>query len=60
MPALIAYVSRIDNNTNDPVFIEGAWEKELSWECVYNGECNAATGIPMRPGTVRPLSPPTP
>lgn len=60
VPALIAYVSRIDNNTNDPVFIEGAWEKELSWECVYNGECNAATGIPMRPGTVRPLSPPTP
>ncbi len=60
VPALIAYVSRIDNNTNDPVFIEGAWEKELAWECVYNGQCTSGTGIPMRPGTVRPLSPPTP
>lgn len=60
VPALIAYVSRIDNVTNDPVFIEGSWEKELPWECVYNGECTAGTGIPLRPGTVRPLSPPTP
>jgi len=60
VPALIAYVSRVDNITNDPVYIEQAWEKELAWECVYNGECTEGTGIPMRPGTRRPLLPPTP
>lgn len=59
-PALIAYVSRIDNTTNDPVYLEQSFEKELPWDCVFNGHCTAATAL-SSPGQAlhrRPLRPP--
>jgi hypothetical protein len=47
-PALMAYVTRMDNTTNDPVFIEQAYSKELPWDCVYNGKCTAtATSLAL-------------
>lgn len=41
-PALIAYVSRVDNLTNDPVYLEQTYAVELPWDCVFNGHCSAA------------------
>jgi hypothetical protein len=41
-PALISYVSRIDNTTNDPVYIEQSFTGELNWDCVFNGNCTSA------------------
>jgi len=62
-PALIAYVTRMDNATNDPVYLEQAFTKELPWDCVFNGKCTAtATGLGL--GAVRGaqshLRPPVP
>ncbi len=74
-PALIAYVSRIDNVSNDPVYIEQAYTKPLPWDCVFNGNCTAAAAAlalnPLRLGSpsaapepkapaVPHLRPPTP
>ena len=42
-PALIAYVSRVDNATNDPVYLEQAFGVELPWDCVFNGNCSPRT-----------------
>jgi hypothetical protein len=50
-PALMAYVTRMDNTTNDPVFVEQAYTKELPWDCVYNGKC-AATATNLALGSV--------
>ena len=60
-PALIAYVTRMDNATNDPVYVEQTFTKELPWDCIFNGNCTAsATGLGL--GVVRgahsPLRPP--
>jgi hypothetical protein len=62
-PALIAYVTRMDNATNDPVYLEQAFTKELPWDCIFNGNCTAtATGLGL--GAVRGgrshLRPPVP
>ena len=47
-PALIAYVSKTDNVSNDSDYIEQAFTKPLPWDCVFNGNCNAtATGLSM-------------
>jgi hypothetical protein len=61
-PALIAYCSRIDNTTNDPVYLEQAYIKEFPWDCVFNGNCSAAQALSApHAGTFRrPLSPPIP
>ncbi|MCU0294206.1 MAG: hypothetical protein MUF10_19850 [Thermoanaerobaculaceae bacterium] len=63
-PALLAYVSRIDNLTNDPVYLEQRFEPELPWDCVFNGNCGAASGGGQNQSTERPfrrpLDPPTP
>ena len=59
-PGLIVYCSRIDNVTNDPVYLEQSFAKELPWDCVFNGNCAAASAL-SAPGAVRfrrPLSPP--
>jgi len=61
-PALIAYASRIDNTTNDAVYLEQTFTKEFPWDCVFNGNCSsqglaAAAGVLLRP---RPLPPPHP
>jgi hypothetical protein len=55
-PALMAYVTRMDNTTNDPVFIEQAYTKELPWDCVYNGNC-ATTVTALGLGEVRGAQP---
>jgi|YNPBryunderm2012_1023409.scaffolds.fasta_scaffold15834_2 hypothetical protein len=59
-PALIVYGSRIDNRTNDPVYLEQAFAVELPWDCVFNGNCRSAAGasIPSPWQRPRPLQPP--
>jgi hypothetical protein len=42
---LIVYGSRIDNTTNDPVYLEQTYVKELPWDCVFNGNCSAAQAL---------------
>jgi len=62
-PALMAYVTRMDNATNDPVYIEQAYTKELPWDCVYNGKCTAvASGLGLGAGQTfqSHLTPPVP
>ncbi|HVN74870.1 MAG TPA: hypothetical protein VMT19_01035 [Thermoanaerobaculaceae bacterium] len=53
-PALISYISRIDNVSNDPIYVEQAFTKPLPWDCVFNGNCSSmATGMslaPLQPG----------
>jgi hypothetical protein len=54
-PALIAYLSRADNVTNDPIYIEQTYPVQLPWECLFNG-----TGCPPfkeAPGQASPSSP---
>lgn len=36
-PAVMAYVSRIDNLTNDGINKEQVFEPEMPWDCVFNG-----------------------
>jgi hypothetical protein len=62
-PALMAYVTRMDNATNDPVYIEQAFTTELPWDCVFNGNCAAsATGLTLGAtrSTQSHLRPPVP
>ncbi|MEW6336356.1 MAG: hypothetical protein ACOY3Y_15805 [Acidobacteriota bacterium] len=61
-PGLMIYASRIDNRTNDPVYIEQAWTVEMPWDCVFNGNCASLSAQSTERGTPRrrPLSPPTP
>jgi hypothetical protein len=61
-PGLIVYCSRVDNTTNDPVYLEQAYVKEFPWDCVFNGNCSAAQALSAPHAGVfrRPLSPPIP
>jgi len=62
-PALMAYVTRMDNATNDPVYIEQAFAVELPWDCVFNGNCSAtAAGLALggTRGSESHLRPPVP
>jgi hypothetical protein len=63
-PALMAYVTRMDNATNDPVYIEQTFTKGFPWDCIFNGNCTAAAAslaVPAVPrGTAPHLRPPTP
>jgi hypothetical protein len=57
-PGLIAYVSRIDNQTNDPIHMEQSYMVELDWDCVFNGNCSAGTSALAAPWQTkrRPVS----
>jgi hypothetical protein len=61
-PALMAYVTRMDNATNDPVYIEQTFTKEFPWDCIFNGNCTATAAslaMPVVPrGTAPHLRPP--
>jgi len=59
--ALIVYGSRVDNTTNDPVYLEQAFTKEFPWDCVFNGSCAALSALsgPRSPRHPRPLAPPS-
>jgi hypothetical protein len=59
-PGLIVYCSRIDNVTNDPVYLEQSFTKELPWDCVFNGNCTGLSALFAPAGKVfrRPLAPP--
>ena len=59
-PGLIVYCSRVDNVTNDPVYLEQSFAKELPWDCVFNGNCAAVTSLFAPTGTAyrRALAPP--
>lgn len=61
-PALLAYVSRIDNVTNDAVFLEQTFTKEFPWDCVFNGNCSPQSlqGLSMSRLFRRHLHPPHP
>ncbi len=61
VPALMAYASRVNNRTNDPVQLEQAWPGELPWDCVYNGNCSGVSAQSARDPRLRrrPLDPPT-
>jgi hypothetical protein len=61
-PGLMVYASRVDNLTNDPVYIEQAWTVEMPWDCVFNGNCASLSGQSAQRGSPRrrPLSPPVP
>jgi hypothetical protein len=63
-PALMAYVTRMDNVTNDPVYIEQTFTKEFPWDCIFNGNCTATAtglGMPAVPrGSAPHLRPPVP
>ena len=64
VPAVMVYCSRIDNSTNDPVYLEQTFTKELPWDCVFNGNCTsvaAALGLSRSPVPAAPthLRPPT-
>jgi hypothetical protein len=64
VPALMAYCSRIDNATNDPVYIEQTFTKLLPWDCVFNGNCaSVASGLGLSrspvPAAPTHLRPPT-
>ncbi|MGQ9495208.1 MAG: hypothetical protein ACUVRY_02970 [Thermoanaerobaculaceae bacterium] len=61
-PALLAYVSRVDNVTNDAVFLEQSFTKEFPWDCVFNGNCSPQSlqGLSMPRPFRRPLPPPHP
>lgn len=64
-PALLAYVTRTDNLTNDPVYLEQRFEPELPWDCVFNARncpTPSASGLALRPMAPfrRPLVPPHP
>jgi len=59
-PGLLVYCSRVDNTTNDPVYLEQAVIKEFPWDCVFNGNCSAAQALSAPHAGIyrRPLSPP--
>ena len=62
-PALMAYVTRMDNATNDPVYMEQTFTKEFPWDCIFNGKCTATAtglGIPTARELTPRLRPPTP
>jgi hypothetical protein len=60
IPGLIVYCSRIDNVTNDPVYLEQSFTNELPWDCVFNGNCTGVSALFAPAGKVfrRPLAPP--
>jgi hypothetical protein len=62
-PALMAYVTKTDNVSNDSDYIEQAFLKPLPWDCVYNGNCTATpTGLSMmlsRPQAQAPTQAPS-
>jgi len=62
VPGLMVYVSRVDNHTNDPVYLEQSFDMELPWDCVFNGNCGAAAASLSSGGWTRrrPLPQPTP
>jgi hypothetical protein len=63
IPGLMAYVSRVDNRTNDSVYLEQTFDTELPWDCVFNGNNCASASMISRAALVphrRPLSLPAP
>ena len=64
IPALLFYGSRVDNWTNDRSYLEQAWGQAFPWDCIFNGNCTAATGLALTIPTVhakrQPLAPITP
>ena len=44
-PALMCYLSRVDNHTNDPVYLEQTFDPELPYDCVFSGSSAAAAGV---------------
>ena len=42
-PALMTYLSRVDNNTNDPVYLEQTFEPELPYDCVFGSSASSSS-----------------
>jgi len=61
-PGLMAYVTRMDNVTNDPVYLEQSFTAGFPWECVFNGNCPpkfTAQGLGLQAAPRHRLLPPT-
>ncbi|MFI5143124.1 MAG: hypothetical protein ACHQQS_01525 [Thermoanaerobaculales bacterium] len=64
-PAFMVYASRVDNTTNDPVYLEQVFDQPFPWDCIFNGNnCPIATtasalGFPRLAARPRHLLPPT-
>jgi hypothetical protein len=61
-PGLMAYVTRMDNITNDPVYLEQAFTGAFPWDCVFNGNCPpkfTAQGLATHSAVRSHLRPPT-
>jgi hypothetical protein len=65
-PALMVYVTRVDQVTNAPVYLEQTFERPFPWDCIFNGNNCPVTGVAStmsltRHTAVRPphLRPPT-
>jgi hypothetical protein len=56
-PALMAYVTRMDNATNDPVYIEQTFTKEFPWDCIFNGNCTAGAAGASVAAVARGIAP---
>ncbi len=61
-PAMVVYCSRVDNHTNDPVYLEQTWGVGLPWACAFDGQsCTSTTSVGAQRASlapVRPLDPP--
>ena len=61
-PALMAYVTRMDNVTNDPVYLEQSFTQGFPWACIFNGTCPpkfTAQGMGVQAAPRPRLRPPT-
>jgi len=64
-PAFMVYVSRVDQTTNAPVYLEQVFDQPLPWDCVFNGmNCPVVTmasamGLPTTAAMARHILPPT-
>jgi hypothetical protein len=64
-PAFMVYVSRVDQTTNAPTYLEQVFDQPLPWDCIFNGNnCPITTmanalGLPNLAPRPRHLLPPT-
>ena len=61
-PGVMVFVTRMDNITNDPVYLEQAFTGAFPWDCVFNGNCPpkfTAQGLGVGAVSRTHLRPPT-
>ena len=57
-PAFIVYASKIDNVTNDPIYLEQTYLQPLPFDCIFNGincpTANVAVALGLQKAPARP------